>query len=365
MKFIIKQEILLESLYHASRAISPRNLIPILTGIKFDLKEEGLYLSASDSDISIQCFIPKEDIIEVFEYGSIVIGGKYIVEIIKKLPNSDITIEVMDENKMIVSTSNTEFNLNGINSNEFQNLDLEKTNEPIFIKTNLMKKIISQTFFATSKNESRPLLTGINFRIDGRVMEVIATDSYRLAKKTIYLDKDLDYKVNIVIPGKNLLELDKIMCDDKDNLELHIFENKNILFLSRLLNGTYPATSSIIPTDFKVQIRCSCGGLFEMIDRASLLTSDRDKNIIRLELIDQDLIISSNSPEIGKVEEKMLVDSMDEISISFSSKYMLDSIKSFETTDITLCMNNDNSPIIIQSDEDESLIQLVLPIKTY
>ena len=170
---------------------------------------------------------------------------------------------------------------------------------------------------------------------------------------------------------KNLLELDKIIGDNDENLEMHIFENKvlfrykNILFLSRLLNGTYPATSSIIPTNFKVEIKCSCNGLFEMIDRASLLTSDRDKNIIRLELLNQELIISSNSPEIGKVEEKMLVDSTDEIAISFSSKYMLDSIKSFETENVILCMNNDNSPIIIRSDEDESLIQLVLPIKTY
>ena len=122
MKFIIKQEILLESLNDAARAISPRNLIPILTGIKFDLKEEGLYLSASDTDISIRCLIPTEKIIEVHELGSIVIGGKYIVEIIKKLPNMDITIEVMDGYKMIVSTANTEFNLNGINPNEFPNL---------------------------------------------------------------------------------------------------------------------------------------------------------------------------------------------------------------------------------------------------
>lgn len=371
MKFIIKQEILLEGLYNTSRAISPRNLIPILTGIKFDLKEEGLYLSASDTDISIQCFIARKDIVEVVELGSVVIGGRYIVEIIKKLPNTDITIEVMDENKMIVSTSNTEFNLNGINANEFPNLDLEETRNPIIIKTNILKKIIAQTFFATSKNESRPLLTGINFRIDGSIMEVIATDSYRLAKKNIQLDKVLDYKVNIVIPGKNLLEFDKIINEDKEDLEIHIFENKvlfkykNILFLSRLLSGTYPATSSIIPTDFKVQIKCSCSGLYEMIDRASLLTSDRDKNIIRLELLHNDLIISSNSPEIGKVEEKMLVDSNDEIAISFSSKYMMDSIKSFETSDLVLCMNNDNSPIIIKSDEDESLIQLVLPIKTY
>ena len=102
-----------------------------------------------------------------------------------------------------------------------------------------------------------------------------------------------------------------------------------------------------------------------MIDRASLLTSDRDKNTIKLQLGSNSMIISSNSPEIGKVEEKMLVDSSDEIAISFSSKYMLDSIKSFETANITLFMNDDNSPIIIKSNDDESLTQLVLPIKTY
>ena len=102
-----------------------------------------------------------------------------------------------------------------------------------------------------------------------------------------------------------------------------------------------------------------------MIDRASLLTSDRDKNTIKLELRQQTMVISSNSPEIGMVEEKMTVDSNDEIAISFSSKYMLDCIKSFETENVTLYMNNDNSPIIVKSNEDESLVQLVLPIKTY
>lgn len=371
MKFIIKQEILLESLYHTSRAISPRNLIPILTGIKFDLVEEGLYLSASDTDISIRCLIPSNKIESIKEYGSVVIGGKYIVEIIKKLPNENITIEVIDDQKMIISTKNTEFNLNGINSGEFPNLDLELTKEPIILPGSLIKKIISQTFFATSKNESRPILTGINFRIDDSLMEVIATDSYRLAKKNIDLDRTLDSNINIVIPGKNLLELDKIVNDDKDNLELHIFENKilfkykEILFLSRLLSGTYPATSSFIPKTFSVQVKCRCSDLFNMIDRASLLTSDRDKNTINLELKNQEMIISSNSPEIGMVEEKLTVDSDDKISIAFSSKYMLDCLKSFETNDVVLYMNDDNSPIVIKSNEDDSLTQLVVPIKTY
>ncbi|MBQ6495285.1 MAG: DNA polymerase III subunit beta [Bacilli bacterium] len=371
MKFVIKQEILLESLNHTSRAISPRNLIPILTGIKFDLKEEGLFLSASDTDISIRCLIPNDKIEEISELGSVVIGGKYIVEIIKKLPNVDITIEVIDGYKMIVSTTNTEFSLNGINPNEFPNLDLDTTKEPIIINTNLFKKVINQTFFATSQNESRPLLTGINFRIEDNKMEVMATDSYRLSRKIVELDKHFDNPINIVIPGKNLLELSKIMDDDKDNLELHLFDNKilfkykNILFLSRLLSGTYPATSSIIPDNFSVSVECSCISLFEMIDRASLLTSDRDKNTIKLQLSKKELVISSNSPEIGKVEEKMKVKSSDEISISFSSKYMLDAVRSFETENITLYMNSDSSPIIIKSSKDDSLIQLVLPIKTY
>ena len=102
-----------------------------------------------------------------------------------------------------------------------------------------------------------------------------------------------------------------------------------------------------------------------MIDRASLLTSDRDKNTIKLELVNKEMIISSNSPEIGKVEEKMAVDSDDAISISFSSKYMLDCIKSFGTSNITLYMNSDSAPIIVKSIDDESLVELVLPIKTY
>ncbi len=371
MKFIIERDILLTNLNYASKAISSRNLIPILTGIKFELKEEGLYLSASDTDISIRCFIPAEKIKEIKEVGSIVIGGKYIVEIMKKLPSCDISLEVIDGYKLIVSTSNTEFNLNGVNPNEFPNLELEETKEPIILNTNLFKTIINQTFFATSQNESRPLLTGINFRIDGNDLEVMATDSYRLSKKTITVDKVFDNGVNIVIPGKNLLELSKIFDDDGGSVELHLFSNKvlfkykNILFLSRLLSGTYPATSSIIPTEFAIALDCDANELFNMIDRASLLTSDRDKNTICMNLSYDTLMISSNSPEIGKVEEKMSVSSNAEIKISFSSKYMLDAIKSFGASKVTLYMNNDSSPIIVKSSEEVSLVQLVLPIKTY
>jgi len=371
MKCVIKKSILLENLVNTSKAISSKNLIPILTGIKFELKDEGLYLSASDSDISIRTFIPKDNITEIITTGSVVISGKYIVEIIKKLPDKDIVIEVLDGYNTIIQTDGSEFNLNGIDPNEFPNLDLEETKNPIVLNPVIFKTIINQTFFATSISETRPLLTGINFKLNGNMLEVIATDSYRLARKEIDLKETYENEFNLVIPGKNLVELSRILEDDKENVYLHIFNNKvlfkykNLVFLSRLISGTYPVSSNIIPSDFRIDIECNYSDLYDMIDRASLLTSDKDKNTIKLELRNRELIISSNSPEIGKVEEKVSIENDDSISISFSSKYMLEAIKSFNTEKIHLLMNNDNSPIIVKSDKEVSLIQLVLPIKTY
>ena len=372
MKLVVKKEILLESLNNTARAISTKNLIPILTGIKFELKEEGLYLYASDTDVSIRSFIPKEKLTSLDELGSIVIGGKYIVEIIRKSPNTDITIEVIDGFKMIVSTNtvDSKFELNGVNPNEFPNLDLDETKEPIIINNGVFKDIINQTVFAISQSETRPLLTGINFRINSGNLDVIATDSYRLARKLVSIDKVDDPDINIVIPGKNLVELTKMLDNDEKNLEIHLFSNKvlfkyeNIVFLSRLLSGTYPTTSDIIPKNFEILLECSFIELYDMIDRASLLTSDKEKNTINLSLHENVLVISSNSPEIGNVEQKISVVSDKSIDISFSSKFMLDAMKSFNKDKIVLCMNNDSSPIVIKSNEDESLIQLVLPIKT-
>ena len=371
MKFVIKKNILLDNLLNTSKAISSRNLIPILTGIKFDLKEEGLYLSASDSDISIRTFIKKEDITDIKETGSIVISGKYIVEIIRKLPDADISIEVVDGFNMIVQTTGSEFNLNGIDPNEFPNLDLEDTKNPIVLNPVTFKNIVNQTFFCTSISETRPLLTGINFKLNNDMLEVIATDSYRLARKQIELKDKYENDFNIVIPSKNLVELSRMLDDDKENVYLHIFSNKvlfkykNIIFLSRLISGTYPVSSNIIPNDFRIDIECNYSDLYDLIDRASLLTSDKDKNTIKLTLKNKELMISSNSPEIGKVEEKVAIDNDGEISISFSSKYMLEAIKSFNSEKVHILMNNDNSPIIVKSDEEISLVQLVLPIKTY
>ncbi len=371
MKLLIEKNILLESLTNVMRAISPRNIIPILNGVMFDLQDDGLYLTASDSDLTIRNFIPKDKIKNINETGKIIIQSKYLLEIIRKLPNTDINIEVIDGLKIIISTENTIYNLNCLDTEDYPKITLEEKENPVIISSSMFKKIINQTLFAVSTQESRPLLTGINIKINGNILECVATDSYRLAKKNIVLENTYD-SYNVVIPGKNINELDKLLTED-DNVEIHLFDNKVLfkykeyLFQSSLLSGTYPNTNNFIPEDFEIIITTSLNNYYAAIDRAALLSQNKDKNIIKMDTDNSELLITSYSSEIGKSEERIPINKNTdkEISISFSSKYMLDALKTFEEEDLIILLNNDSKPIILKSATDETLIQLILPIKTY
>lgn len=373
MKFSIKKEILLENLNNVSKAVSSKNVIPVLGGIKFNLTNEGLFLTATNNEIDIECFINKKYIDNIESTGSIIIQGKYLLEIVRKLPEGVIDIEIIDGLKILIHSANSNFNLNGIDSSEFPNVSLENSTNPIMLSKKVLKNIVNQTLFATSMQESRPILTGINFKIDGNVMECIATDSYRLSKKIINLDNTVDNLINIVIPGKNLGELVKIINDEDENIEFHIFSNKvlfkfdNILFQSRLLNGTFPDTSRLIPDEFVLEVKADLNELYKVIDRAALLTSEKEKNVIKFETNGNELTISSNTPEIGKVEEKLAIskNNDNDIKIAFSSKYMMEALKTINSQNIRILLNSDIKPIILKTDEDENLIQLLLPIKTY
>lgn len=262
MKLTIKKEILLEALNKVSKAISTKNLIPVLAGIRFELTKEKLILTASDNDITIQTFILNDDEekMTVEEEGSIIIQGKYVLDIVRKLPDDYIHIEVIDELKILIYTQNSEFNLNGINEKEYPNINLEENKKSIVLSSKLFKEIVYQTSFAASTDEAKPVLTGINFKIVGNVLECNSTDSYRLARKIIRLDSISDENYNVVIPSKNLVEFTRIMGESIPTLELHIFNNKilfkydNILFQSRLINGTYPNTSNLMPDESMLTI---------------------------------------------------------------------------------------------------------------
>lgn len=373
MKIKIKQKVLLEHLTYAIKGISNKNLIPILNCIKFELKEEGLYLLSTDNEIAIKTFIDKSKIACIDEIGDLVISGKYIYEIIRKLNDEIINIEEIIDSQVLITTSTSSFKLNCINSSEFPNLDLEFTSEPIKIQQKKFKSAIQKVIFATSTQESRPILTGVNFKIKNNLFECTATDSYRLAKSKILLNQNVSDNLDIIIPGKNLNEIIRMIVEENKEIELHIFLNKiifkfgSLIIMSRLINGTYPDTNKSIPKEFSLKIKVDLSSIYNAIDRASLLTNEEEKNIINLCTKDDIAYITSNIPEIGNVEEKIRIEknNNEEIQISFSSKYMMDAIKNFENKEIEISFNGEIKPIIITNVDNDDLIQLISPIRTF
>lgn len=375
MKFQIQQRVLMEHLNNVIKGVSNKNLIPILNCIKFELTNEGLYLISTDNELAIKDFIDKKDIENIDVLGEILISGRYIYEIVKKLSNEIITIEEIIDSQVLITTEYSSFKLNCNSVGDFPKIDLDFTTNPIVISKKVFKKSINQTIFATSQQESRPILTGVNFKINKNIMEITATDSYRLSKKQIELDTEINEEVDIVIPNKNLYEIIKLISDSNEDsdLEIHTFNNKiifkidNIIVMSRLINGTYPDTNKLIPDNFELRIKVKLEKIYNSIDRASLLTSTEEKNIIKLEAKGNIMIISSNIPEIGNVEEKIEIEkNVDkDIKISFSSKYMIDAIKTFDSEEIELLFNGEIKPIIVRYIDNTDLTQLVLPIRTY
>jgi DNA polymerase III, beta subunit len=373
MKLKIKQKILMEHLNYVIKGISSKNLIPILNCIKFDLKTEGLYLMSTDNEIAIKTFIDAKDIEEIEEKGDIVVAGKYIYDIIRKLSNETINLEEIMSSQLLITTDTSSFKLNCNKVEDFPNLDLEFSKKPLIINQQAFKTTINQTIFATSTQESRPVLTGINFKIKKNKLECTATDSYRLARKEIEISEEVEQEVDIIVPSKNLLEVIRLLNNDEDNLELHIFNNKiifnfdSLIIMSRLINGAYPDTNKLIPQAFEIKIKVNLDKFFTAIDRASLLTSEEEKNIIKLESKGEYLLISSNIPEIGNVEEKVEIDTKadESVKIAFSSRYMMDALKIFESNEIELKYNGEVKPIIITDGENDNLLQLILPIRTY
>ena len=294
MKLKIKKELLLDNLNKVSKAISTKNLIPTLSGIKFDLNKKGLTLTASNNDITIQKRIKIEkDNINVEKEGTVILQGKNILDIVRIIPDEEINIEVVDEVKVLVYTDDekVKYDLNVINLSEYPNVSLEKSENYITLKANELLNIVKETSFATSQDEARPVLTGINFKITGDLLECVATDSYRLAKKKMRISKAVEESYNIIIPGRNIVEFSKIIDSSNKEVKLHIFNNKilfendDLLFQSRLINGNYPQTAKSIPEEFNVVLKANLHELYNVIEQASILTSDKETIFFSLSVV--------------------------------------------------------------------------------
>lgn len=373
MRFIIARNKLLSALNIVSKAVTSRTPIAVLTGIKFELNDEGLTLIGSDTDLSISTFIKAEEnndkVITIFETGSCVLNAKYITEIIRKLDGERVEIELVDGNLVKIIDQKSNFSLNSINVNEFPFIDFNFDSNVIKLKGDLLKQVIAQTKFATSQKETRPILTGVNFKVDGNVLEAVATDTYRLAKKKIVIG-DTAY-FNVTIPARNLDEISKIV-EGGEEIIINFFDKKvmfkinDTIISTRVISGVYPDTSKLIPDSFENKLNTLTNEFLSAIDRASLLSSDRN-NIVKLSMNSDKVEISSRSQEIGSVVEKISNYEYEgnKLDISFSAQYITEAIKAIGSNDVELCLNGEMKPFIVKNKEDDSVLQLVLPVRTY
>ncbi|MGP6140307.1 MULTISPECIES: DNA polymerase III subunit beta [unclassified Jeotgalibaca] len=383
MKFTINRSKFTKYLADVQRAISSRTTIPVLTGVKMTIDQSGLMLSGSDSDISIEIFVPVSDEdnqLEVIEEGGIVLPARIFNEIVRKMSDEKLTIEVGDNFQTAITSAHAAFNINSIDVDNYPNFPVIDSNEVITLPTTLFKQVIQHTVIATSTQESRPILTGVNITIENGQLKAVATDSHRLSQRIIPINvpeslKDKSYKV--IIPGKSLTELSKII-EDQDTIEMMVTQNQvlfkaeNLYFYSRLLEGYYPDTNRLIPANSVTELTINANDLLQATDRASLLSHEGKNNVIKLSISADHVELSGNSPEIGTVEEELEYTEAtgDPLVISFNPDYLKDALRTFGHQNVVIGFTAPIRPFTVVPADDnteipQSFIQLITPVRTY
>ncbi|MGX7060102.1 DNA polymerase III subunit beta [Vagococcus humatus] len=375
MKFTINRNAFLEELSIVQRAISSKTTIPILTGVKLVLTSEGLHLTGSNADISIESYLPvstEKANLQIEEEGAIVLQSRFFGEIIRKLPETTFTLEVMSQNQVKITSGPAEFLVKGIDADNYPHLPVVEATNQLKIPINVLKSIISETSFAVSLHESRPILTGVHFVFSNNELLAVATDSHRLSQRIIgVMNSEEDF--DIIIPGKSLLELSRSFKENEEMVEISIMENQvlfktpSMSFYSRLLEGKYPDTNRLIPTSFNTRIEFNVPTFLAAIERASLLSHEGRNNIVKLRIDENEVMIHSNSPEIGNVQEELDYKSVsgNPLEIAFNPDYMKDALKAFGNIEIALNFIEPLRPFtIVPIDSDEQFIQLITPVRT-
>lgn len=376
MKFTILKDHLTNALNDILKAINTKTTMPILTGVKIEVSNEGVCLTGSDSEVTIQTFIPTEidatEIVEIEQTGAVVLQARMLNEIVRKLPTNKVEIELANGVQTYIRSGKSVFHLIATDAAEYPLLPELSQDNQFSIPANILKAIIRKTVFAVALTESRPVLTGVNWDIEGNDLTCIATDSHRLARYKTKLEQQMG-SYNVVIPGKSLTELSKIIADTAEPVQIIItqqqvlFKTNHMLFFSRLLEGNYPDTSRLIPTDFQTNMVLNGRELFQAIDRASLLARTNSNNVVRLTTVDNRAVeISSNSPEIGQVQEEISLQSLegDALKISFSAKYMMEALKAIDDEEMLIQFTGAMRPFILRPAADDTNLQLILPVRT-
>lgn len=364
MKFICEKNSLQEAVSTAQKAVTGKSNMTVLEGLLIIASNNEITIIGSDKDLSIETKIKAE----IIEEGSIVVDSKLFGEIIRKMPNYQIELNKdINGNSLEITCKKSKAIVKCMNEEDYPSLPYIEDNININISQGVIKNMIRGTIFSVAQDEIRPILTGVLLEIKNNKINFVALDGLRLALRYENIDSDTD--ISVVIPGKTLNEISKILSDTNDIVNITFTQNQvlfnlgNTKVISRLLEGEYIKYNSIIPYEHKLKVIVKKDEILESIERASLVARETDNNFVKLDMVDDLIVITSNS-QLGNVREEVnAIMQGEEIHIAFNSKYLIDVLKNLDEEEIIMELTSSISPCILKNKQNDNSIYLVLPVR--
>ena len=376
INFSINKNLFLQALNTTKRAISLKNAIPILSTVKIDVTNEGITLIGSNGQISIENFISIKNEnagLLVTSSGSILLEATFFINVVSSLPDVTLDFKEIEQKQIVLTSGKSETTLKGKDADQYPRIQEISASSPLVLETSVLKNIINETAFAASTQESRPILTGVHFVLtENKNLKTVATDSHRMSQKKIVLEKNGD-NFDVVIPSRSLREFSAVFTDDIETVEIYftnnqlLFRSENISFYTRLLEGNYPDTDRLIPTEFTSVVTFDNHNLRYAMERARLLSNATQNGTVKLEIINDVVSAHVNSPEVGRVNEEIDTESISgqDLTISFNPTYLIDSLKAINSEKVTISFISAVRPFTVVPNEDtENFIQLITPVRT-
>lgn len=365
MKFFCNKSELVEKINIVQKAITNKINSSVFNCIFIQVNDNNLTMLGVDTDLSIETKVNAE----VIEKGKLLLDSKLFGEIIKRLPMDKVEIKNNELNKknIIISSGNTEFNLLNLDSEEYPKIPQVDFQNKILLKQSILKNMIKSTTFSASFDESKGIITGVLINMKNNILTFVALDGFRLALKSEIVDNN--YNVNIIVPAKILNELNKILKETDDLIEIYLTNNfimlniNNDKIILRLLQGEFIKYDSILPKEYKLSIIVSKYELINGLERSTLLTKDKNNNLVKMEIRKNKLLLKSHS-SFGQLKEEISIKKNGiDLDIAFNSRYLVDAIKSIPEDEVELKFNNNITPCIIKSIKNDSSKYMVLPVR--
>lgn len=356
---------LCDAVLKVSKAVPTKSVNPILEGIKLVASEDTLVLSATDTELSIEKRIRAEVKVE----GETIVPGKFFTEFIKKLSTEKIELELNDKNQLKIKYIDSESYIQCFMPDEYPGFNKVESNDYFTITNNNFKNLINKSIFSVSVDDSRPILKGTLFEITNSEVKAVALDGYRLAMVTEPLENTTT-ETNIIIPAKNLAEIAKLL-DDSDELTTVYIDKKYIMVdsgdtivMSRILEGDFLNYKQIVAKEFSTEIVINKSQLTDALERASLLSKVGQNNLVKFDIKENNLLLTSNS-EIGNIKENINISATGEdIFIAFNARYFMEAFRTNNDEFIKIKFNSASNPcVVVPATDSTEYLYLILPVR--